>query len=293
LDDPIFAPAATRTRAAQAVGNVSPGMITNGRARFWRIGGVFLLVLLLAVLLAARADAEPRIKVDCTIYATNRVDPIAFSRHLHHQIGNTSTTNASTGSTLFNSRSTSCDVSWFTAAGWFPVERNEPVRRVSVYYRAPGDQRQIRAIPTGLQILALDQQYRCNTGPGEEPFRETPPYGCRQPWDTRVIFPDCWNRASLEETTMVSSNYRGVCPSSHPYRIPRINYLIQHENADGVVPNPLRVSSGVDAWDDWLFMHGDYFAANQSVFNNTLLDLCLRNAPDSVTVADPRCGTEA
>jgi hypothetical protein len=37
-------------------------------------------------------------------------------------------------------------------------------------------------------------------------------------------------------------------------------------------------------------MHADYFAANQSVFNNELLDLCLRDAPDSVTVADPTCG---
>jgi hypothetical protein len=36
-----------------------------------------LLVLLLAVLLAARADAKPQIKVHCDVYATNRVDPIA------------------------------------------------------------------------------------------------------------------------------------------------------------------------------------------------------------------------
>ncbi|CAA9310629.1 MAG: hypothetical protein AVDCRST_MAG93-5203, partial [uncultured Chloroflexia bacterium] len=58
---------------AQAVDNVSPGMPTNGRARVWRVGAVLLLVLLLAVLLAARADAQPRIKVNCDVYATNRV----------------------------------------------------------------------------------------------------------------------------------------------------------------------------------------------------------------------------
>ncbi len=40
-----------------------------------------------------RADAEPRIKVSCDVYATNRVDPIADSEHLHRQIGNTSLTN--------------------------------------------------------------------------------------------------------------------------------------------------------------------------------------------------------
>jgi hypothetical protein len=160
---------------------------------------------------------------------------------------------------------------------------------VSVYYRAPGDQTKVRAIPTGLQLVAADQEYNCNDGP----FRVTPPYGCAGEWNTRVIFPDCWNQRSLEETSAVYGSTRGECPSTHPYRIPRISYLIRHPNTDGVVPNPLRVSAGVNTWGDWSFMHGDYFAANQSVFNNVLLDLCLRSAPDSVTVADPRCGRGA
>src|SRR5918994_1011111 len=125
-----------------------PGMTTNGRARFFlRIGGVLLLALLLAVLLAPRADAEPGLKNSCSLYNTNRVDPIAFSRHLHYQFGNTSTTNQSTGTSLFNNRTTSCVDSWFTSAGWFPVQRYEPVSSVAVYYRGPGDQRQIKAIP--------------------------------------------------------------------------------------------------------------------------------------------------
>ncbi len=53
------------------------------------------------------------------------------------------------------------------------------------------------------------------------------------------------------------------------------------------------VSAGVDEWHDYAFMHADYFAANQPVFDNELLDLCLRDAPDSVTFADPRCGEGA
>ena len=90
----------------------------------------------------------------------------------------------------------------------------------------------------------------------------------------------------------VSPNWRGQCPRSHPYRIPKINYLIRHPNTDGKVSNPLMVSAGADSWENYTSMHGDYFAANQDVFNNTLIDLCLRNAPDSVTVVDPRCGEE-
>jgi hypothetical protein len=271
---------------------------TGGRRApsFWRVvGGALLLAVPLAAALAAvllgplaaRADAQPRIKVNCEVYATNHVDPIALSDHLHHQIGNTSTTNRSTGESLFNNRRTSCNEGWFTSAGWFPVERDESVKGVNVYYRAPGDQRKIKAIPKGLQLLATEQKYTCNDGP----MRDTPPYGCRTRWATSVSFPDCINTSRLaNEATNAVYSRNGACPSTHPYRIPKIRYLVMHKNADGAVPNPLRVSAGVDEWHDYTFMHADYFAANQPVFNSELLDLCLRDAPDRVTVADSRCG---
>jgi hypothetical protein len=255
------------------------------------VGGALLLAVVLASVLlgpfAARADAQPRIKVNCKVYATNYVDPIAGTTHLHNQIGNTSTTNSSTGSSLFNNRSTSCNQSWYTSAGWFPVERNEAVKGVNVYYRAPGDQKTIKAIPTGLQLLATDQQYSCG---GSTSLSATPPYSCNSTWATSVAFPDCINTSRLaDEATNAVSSRNGVCPSTHPYRIPKIAFLIMHP--DGGVTNPLQVSAGTNTWEDYTFMHADYFAANQSVFNNELLDLCLRNAPDSVTVADTRCGT--
>jgi hypothetical protein len=260
---------------------------------FWRVGGALLLAVPLAAvllgLLAGRADAT-QIKVHCEVYATNHVDPIAFSDHLHRQIGNTSTTNKSTANSLLNNRSTSCDKAWFTTAGWFPVERYESVTGVNVYYRAPGDQTKIKAIPKGLQLLGTREQYVCNgdrTGGG---FQSTPVYGCNKPWATDVIFPWCWNGFSLEENATVYGPTNGTCPSSHPIRLPKIDYLIMHKNTDGVVPQPLRISAGVDAWEDYSFMHADYFAANQPVFNNELLDLCLRDAPDNVLFASPRCG---
>ena len=274
---------------------------TGGRRAplFGRVGGASLLAVALAAVLlgplAGRADAQPQIKVNCDVYATNQVDPIALSPHLHHQIGNTSTTNRSTSDSLLNNRGTSCNEGWFTSAGWFPVERNESVKGVNVYYRAPGNQKTIKAIPKGLQLLATEQggsivsgtKYNCNEGP----FRDSPPYGCRTNWATSINFPDCINTSRLaNEGTNAVYSRNGVCPSTHPYRIPRINYLIMHDNADGVVPNPLRVSAGVNAWEGYTFMHADYFAANQPVFNNELLDLCLRDAPDRVTFASPGCG---
>ena len=277
------------------VGSVVPASraeATGGGRRvplFWRLGFALLLAVPLAAvllgLLAGRADAKPQIKVNCKVYATNHVDPIAFSDHLHHQIGNTSTTNRSTGDSLFNNRGTSCGEGWFTSAGWFPVERNEQVRGVNVYYRAPGDQKTIRAIPKGLQLLATDQKYTCNDGP----MRDTPPYGCNARWSTSISFPDCINTNRLaDEATNAVYSKTGVCPRTHPYRIPKIAYLVMHP--DGGVPNPLQVSAGTNTWANYTSMHADYFAANQPLFNNTLLDLCLRDAPDRVTFADSRCG---
>jgi Domain of unknown function (DUF1996) len=263
---------------------------TNALSRpTWRVVCAFMVALLAGLMLTQKAaDASQQIKVHCKVYATNYVDPIALSPHLHHQIGNTSTTNESTANSLFNNRSTSCNESWFTSAGWFPVERYESVRGVNVYYRAPGDQKKIKAIPKGLQLLATEQQYNCGRG---DPFEPHPPYDCKGTWATSVTFPDCINTSRLaDEATNAVKSRSGVCPSTHPYRIPRINYLVMHQNTDGRVPKPLSVSMGEGEWGAWSNMHADYFAANQPILNAQLLDLCLRNAPDNVVFADPRCG---
>jgi hypothetical protein len=233
----------------------------------------------------------PRIKANCDVYATNRVDPIAFTQHLHHQIGTTTTTNESTGASLVAAGrgTTSCDMPWLTSAGWFPVEENEPVGSVNVYYRGHGDQRWVQDLPRGFQLLSQEQEYRCNTRSGEEPFQDSPPYGCTVGFGTRVDFPDCLDlRIPNDEANNAVESNNGRCPASHPYRIPKVNFLIMHPNSDGRITNPLRVSAGVDAWEDWTFMHGDYFAATQPQFNDRLVPLCLRNSRESV--AHPDCG---
>src|SRR3712207_7218949 len=67
------------------------------------------LTILATLLFAMPASAEPRIKTNgCKIYATNRVDPIASTRHLHHHFGNTQTSNRSTGQSLKNRARSSC-----------------------------------------------------------------------------------------------------------------------------------------------------------------------------------------
>jgi len=276
-------------------------MPVNRRTRAARATSAPLLTLafalLYALVFAPEAEAAGQLKVHCGIYATNHEDAIAGATHAHDQFGNRSHRSESTAQSLFASTANSCEEDWFTSARWYPDERGISTVAVGIYYRAPGDQRGIRPIPKGLQLLAQDQAYNCNGAIDRDGgFESMPPYGCKGRWSTRVIFPDCWNQKSLEEQvngvpTTVNSR-SGVCPASHPYRIPKINFLIQHTDP---VPNQLMVSAGLEEWHPFDFMHGDYFAANQPEFNDELLDLCLRDVSDStpLTRLHDRCGANA
>jgi hypothetical protein len=253
---------------------VSPaGTPQDGRemGRFWLLGGALLLSLLLGVLLAARpADASTRIKIQCNVYATNTVDPIMFAQHQHHQIGNTTTTNTSTGASLKAANRTSCSFPWWTSAGWFPQVRDTQGRvvplvsrnQVVVYYRAPGDPTKVQDIPTDLGILTNDFKFQSST-------RVT------------LTFPDCWDQRPAKPANMVFSR-NGVCPSTHPYRIPRVSFVIRYAVP---VTSQYQVSSGTGTWAPFSAMHADYLAANQDVFNLELIDRCLRFGSPTIDTA--------
>ena len=252
------------------------GTSQDGRAmrRFWLMGGALLLTLLLGVLLAARpADASTRILIRCTVYDRNMEDPIFFTEHLHDHIGNTTTTDSSTGESLKAANETSCDKPWFTSAGWFPVARDPggrfvplaPRNQVIVYYRNPGDATDLQPIPTGLGIFTNDIKIKSS--------------GDR----VTLTFPDCWNERSLKPADMVRSR-QGNCPSEYSYRIPRVSYVIRYS---GTITSLTEVSAGVDAWAPYRTgMHADYLAANQDVFNEQLIDRCLRFGRPGI---DPAC----
>jgi hypothetical protein len=284
----------------------------------WRVVCAFIVALLAALMLTQKPAEAQSIRVSCDIYATNRVDPIAFAQHLHSQFGNLSTSNSSTAATLYASKATSCNAPWWTNAGWVPVERYEQVPNVIVYYRAPGDQSQVVNIPHGMKLIGKhtpgnsmnEISYACGSGPGDTaPTQATPPYGCKKNWSTSVRFPRCWDGIGVEPSDVVYGPNRQSCPSTHPYKLPEINELIRHPNKDGWVPNPLQISAGVDQWEDWTHTHGDYFFAAQEEMNNavdldgdgriehtdggysekSLMNLCLREAPDALEFNNERC----
>lgn len=235
----------------------------------------FVVAFALLALAPSPAEAEPRIQVGCGNYATNQVDPIAFSTHLHRQFGNTTTTNESTGKSLQARGSTSCRKPSITSAMWVPVEKGEPASRLTLYYRGPTT---VKNIPLGTELLALRQDYRCGKGNPQA----NPPYGCKINFRSRVFFPNCGIREVATDPAAAANfanwiEKRGGCPSSHPYQIPTISYSIHHNNNDGVVPNPLLVSAGLGTYEPFDFMHGDYVHANQQPEFNRLLNRCLRS----------------
>jgi hypothetical protein len=292
----------------------------------WRMACAFIVVLLAALMLTQKAEADS-IRVSCNIYAINEFDPIGHAHHQHRQFGNTSLTNESTGDSLYADKDTSCEDGgeWWTNAGWFPEESNEPVPNAIVYYRGPeADDSRIVDIPRGLEligkndlnVLGAEVQYNCGASPGDTaPLQATPPYYCTDNWATHVRFPRCWDGIGIEHTDVIYGPNRQSCPSTHPYMLPEINYLIRHPNSDGVVPNPLQVSGDDGAWLPYTSMHADYFFAAQDEFSravdlngdgriqdnagtasydggyseSSLMDLCIRKAPDSLEFNNERC----
>lgn len=292
----------------------------------WRVACAFIIALLAALMLTQKAEADS-IRVSCTIYTTNQYDPIGLAHHQHRQFGNTSLTNGSTGESLYANKDTSCEKGgeWWTNAGWFPEERYETVPNAIVYYRGPDDDdSQIVDIPRGMKLIGKnvdyaagpEVQYDCGSSPGDtNPKQATPPYNCTDNWATFVRFPRCWDGIGIEHTDVVYGPKRKTCPSTHPYKLPEINYLIRHPNKDGVVPNPLQVSGDDGAWLPYTSMHADYFFAAQDQFSravdlngdgriqdnagtasydggyseSSLMDLCIREAPDSLEFNNARC----
>jgi Domain of unknown function (DUF1996) len=262
----------------------TPAGTTQGeRARFWltSLSCALLLMLLFAVLAAAPAEANSRIRAgSCDIYAINRVDPIAFASHDHEQWGNSSLTNSSTGEQLKSSGKTTCSSSgssWMTSAAWFPTPQQFDAEKATIYYRDPGDIK-VNPIPTGLKLLSHETIFKGNL--------------------TTMEFPNCLKTDSVGRPLLDSSDHEShafdansrACPSSHRYRIPQISYLLHWPRS---FTTSTQVSIGSGQWGAaGQNMHADYFGANQSVFNDRLIDLCLNNVSNSVQVAHPDCGPE-
>ena len=147
-----------------------------------------------------------------------------------------------------------------------------PRYQVIVYYRNPGGAADLQAIPTGLGIITHDIKLKSS--------------GDR----VTLTFPDCLDpravggsQEALKTATMARSR-QGKCSSPLSYRIPRVSYVIKYS---GTITSQTQVSMGVNVWEPFSTeMHADYLAANQDIFNDQLIEQCLRSGRSGV---DPAC----
>ena len=246
----------------------------------WMGAALMALAMLMAV--ADPAHAGSRIRAgSCDVWTTQPVDPIAKTTHLHSFVGGISQplTNDVTGAQVMGYNQTTCNAAdnWATSLRWFPRAKSFIATKDTLYYRDPGDIGRLQDIPTDLRLLSAEVILRGS--------------------DTTLRFPNCLQMNSsmtapmLDSPTHTSHAYFAnskPCPSTHPYRIPMIAYLI-HWPSKLSASTP--ISMGTNEWGPaGTGFHGDYLAASQPELNDRLIDVCLNNVPTSTTVADPACG---
>jgi hypothetical protein len=149
----------------------------------------------------------------------------------------------------------------------------------TVYYRDPGNIR-VSPIPTDLRMLNSQVLYKGN--------RTTVQFG-------NCLAVDTFGRPvldSLNHISHIEDKRAKPCDSSHPYRIPRISYLI-HWNGNLTSSTPVSAGDGLYLAGNF---HADYQTGVQDEFNfataegKALIDLCLNDVPLSVDMASARCG---
>ncbi|MEM7326062.1 MAG: DUF1996 domain-containing protein, partial [Actinomycetota bacterium] len=218
------------------------------------------------------------VRIYCVISHFSHDDPIVYpgqagAAHAHMFWGNTTTDHNSTGSSLMATGNSSCEGGTNNRSSyWIPSlhnDRGEAVlpESVFVYYKSFGgpdfDRRTIRPIPAGLEMLAT----RSVRGAADYHFGAG---GTASEVELKVSFPECvavdrGGRPVLSSRDNVSHlSYAGAggpsgCPSSHPYRIPQVTYVVRF-----AVPMNSNWSLSSDhhgAGPKGHSLHGDYVAA--------------------------------
>lgn len=173
-------------------------------------------------------------------------DPVVFpgrtgAAHAHMFWGNTDADAFSTGQSLMSSGNSSCEGGTANRSSyWMPVmfnELNEATvpESIFVYYKSFGgpafDRSTIQPIPAGLEMLATRQV----RGAGDWDFQAV---RSAAGTELKIAFPECLavdrsGQPILSSTDNVShlsyateNSAPSGCPSSHPYRIPTVSYIV-------------------------------------------------------------------
>lgn len=204
-------------------------------------------------------------------------DPIVSSihgaSHLHDFIGNRSVNAKSTYNSMLIG-GTNCRLVDDSAGYWTPAlykdgEKIDP-SKATIYYRRAGEG-SVRVFPPDFRMIAGNSAAKTRA---ENPrYGRSEYWGCSDHTQTQslippncstgsitlhVKFPSCWDgvhKDSLDHKSHMAYPASGVCPSTHPVKMPLIIY--RWEYAVGTNGSGITLSSGSiysahgDFWNTW------------------------------------------
>ncbi len=224
-------------------------------------------------------------------------DPIVYpnqpgASHLHDFFGNRSTDANSDYSTLRANAST-CDDPDNRSAYWTPTVyengRALTPEIAKVYYRSDSTGlNRVQPFPPGLRMLAGDRtatvpqdagitSWVCGIDNVYDPLavRKVPTCPAGKQLHLWMIFPECWDGKNLDSANHKSHtaySRAGVCPATHPVKIPHIVMIVRYPSRGGA---GITLSSGASTG-----AHADAFIAWTPTRLVTLVGDCVRRGVD-------------
>jgi hypothetical protein len=258
-----------------------------------------LLVALVALVIAAKeAEAFTPVKAAPLSFGvmcgptvkTAMEDPIVYPGqhdvgHLHDFFGAENINPDSTPDSI-REGTTSCALSGDKSAYWVPAALNTSVHEMIAYYQLVpgGDNSALNPYSHGLKIIAgavpHDEdstpsphvQWGCQDAVADNPL----PVDCGdRRAKVHVEFPDCQSRDAsgelIDDSTdhrshMAYSDSRGRCPSSHPYKVPKLKIHVIYEAHDG-----RQIQFAVDPYD----FHADFMNGWDDAVLKQAIDECI------------------
>jgi hypothetical protein len=234
------------------------------------IAAIFLLV----TTASSRPPKDGRFIVRCGPSHFAQVDPIVapgpkgtLSGHLHQFFGNRSTDSDSTYESMV-AAGTTCELSGDTAGYWSPALIGPDgsvvsATGISAYYTTiptsysttvpyPPD---FRVIAGGTAEYPAHAFWSCKT----EGVKYSAPPVCDASTFPRAIveFPNCWDGVSLDSVdhrSHVVYPSSGVCPSTHPQKLPHLKLYVlypQSIGGSGYVFSDGTTIAHADFWNTW------------------------------------------
>ena len=264
---------------------------------------VLVCGLVLGVVATAFAKNGPNFGNTCDVVGRSMADPIYEPRHGHPHVfyGAVDVTNDDTSHTL-RGRETSCRRVENSSAYWHPeVYRNGNVLRVftgkvrgdnTIYYDAGRieNQRSIAPFPEDFEVVARDVNGMGDVewGCGRGGTSDRVPKRCKsKKLLVHIAFPQCWDKKLVGDA--VNEPERLVYPVDGRCKkgwqpLPKITMSVTFVLPSTRVGNITVAGDGPGMRSHAGSMHADFVNGWKMDELRKLVDACIRNVPDKVTV---------